>query len=231
MKVAVVTGATSGVGLATSRQLIAAGWAVVGIARDVARLQAVAADFGERFSYEAADLRRAGEVDAAFSRIADRHPVVDLLVNNAAVFWLKPFTEWTDGEIDAAIDTNLKGAMFSTRAALRTMLAGSRIINVGSVAGTHGIPGQAVYCASKFGLEGFSDALAQELRPRNILVTLLAPGGIDTPLWNPATNPYPGAPGKILDADDVASLVKYVADLPPHVIMKRAVLFPSNEWH
>lgn len=231
MKVAVVTGATSGVGLATSRQLIAAGWAVVGIARDGARLKAVAAELGERFSFEAADLRRVGEVDAAFARIASRHPVIDLLVNNAAVFWLKPFTEWTDAEIDAAIDTNLKGAMFSTRAALRTMQAGSRIINVGSVAGTHGIPGQAVYCASKFGLEGFSDALAQELRSRNILVTLLAPGGIDTPLWNPATNPYPGEPGKILDADDVASLVKYVADLPPHVIMKRAVLFPSNEWH
>ncbi len=230
MKVAVVTGATSGVGLATSRQLIAAGWAVVGIARDLTRLHAVATELGERFSPEAADLRRASDVDAAFTRIASRHPSIDLLVNNAAVFWLKPFTEWTDAEIDAAIDTNLKGAMFSTRAALRTMKAGSRIINVGSVAGTHGIPGQAVYCASKFGLEGFSDALAQELRPRNILVTLLAPGGIDTPLWNP-TNPYPGEPGKILDADDVASLVKYVADLPPHVIMKRAVLFPSNEWH
>ncbi len=231
MKVAVVTGATSGVGLATSRRLIARGWSVVGIARDATRLAAVATELGARFTHEAADLQQATAVDAAFARIAARHASIHALVNNAAVFWLKPFTEWSDDEINAAIDTNLKGAMFCTRAALRSMAGGSRIINIGSVAGTHGIPGQAVYCASKFGLEGFSDALAQELRPRNIFVTVLAPGGIDTPLWDPATNPYPGEPGKILEPDDVAGLVEYVAELPAHVILKRAVLFPSNEWH
>lgn len=227
MKLAVVTGASSGVGLAVASRFVAKGWSVVGFARTRAALEAAANTLGRQFSYEVVDVRDAAQVQAAFARI----PWVHVLVNNAAVFRMKPFAECTTAELDAMIDTNLKGTLHCTHAALPRMAAGARIIHIGSVAGTHGIANQAIYCASKWGVEGFADALAQELQPRGILVTTIAPGGIDTPLWQAEGNPYPGPPGKILEADDVARAVEYVAEQPPHVVLKRMTLFPTNEWH
>ena len=227
MKVAVVTGASSGVGLAVARRFVAKGWSVHGFARTRAALEAAHAELGTRFAPHVVDVRDAAQVHAAFARLAK----VEVLVNNAAVFRMKPFWQCDDADLDAMIDTNLKGTLRCTRAALAKMEPGARIINVGSVAGTHGIANQAIYCASKFGVEGFADALGQELQPRGIAVTTVAPGGIDTPLWQAKDNPYPGPPGKILEADDVARLVEYVAELPPHVVLKRVTLFPSNEWH
>jgi NAD(P)-dependent dehydrogenase (short-subunit alcohol dehydrogenase family) len=231
VKVAVVTGASSGVGLAVSKALIEKGWAVAGLARSPDALASAQRELGDRFRIHAVDVRDAAAVRAAFAEIGARHSTIDLLVNNAAVFVMKPFVECTGEEIDTLVDTNLKGPLFCTHAALAWMKPGSRIINIGSVAGTHGIANQAIYCASKYGLDGFSEAVAQELRPRGIHVTVISPGGIDTPLWQTESNPYPGEPGKILDVRDVASLVEYVAGLPAHVILKNAVVFPSNEWH
>lgn len=230
MKTAVVTGASRGVGLAVAERLLGKGWSVVGLARDRAPLVAAREQLGERFTFETVDLRDGPGVRSAFQQLGAKHGSFDLLVNNAAVFKMKPFRECDDADIDAMIDTNLKGPMRCTLAAVKWMRAGSRIINIGSVAGTHGIENQAIYCASKFGLEGFADALGQELRSAGIAVTSVCPGGIDTPLWN-ATNPYPGDLGQILKPADVASLVEYVAELPPHVVLKRAVVFPTNEWH
>lgn len=231
MTVAIVTGASSGVGLAVARRLVARGHHVVGFARSEPPLAAAAKELGDKFTFATVDLRDAGGVRDAVERVAQTHRSIDLLVNNAAVFKMKPFTECSIADIDAMVDTNLKGVLYTTHAALPHMRSGSRIINIGSVAGTHGIANQAIYCASKYGLDGFGEALAQELRGRGIQLTLVAPGGIDTPLWRSDTNPYPGQPGKILDPDDVASLVEYVATLPEHVVFKKAVLFPTNEWH
>ncbi|MEJ7596859.1 MAG: SDR family oxidoreductase [Kofleriaceae bacterium] len=230
MKTAIVTGASRGVGLAVAERLIAKGWQIVGLARDVGPLHRAKEQLGERFSFETVDLRDAQSVRQVFERIGARLGVFELLVNNAAVFKMKPFRECDDADIDAMIDTNLKGPLRCTLAALKWMRAGSRIINVGSVAGTHGIENQAIYCASKFGLEGFADALGQEVKMSGIAITSICPGGIDTPLWN-ASNPYPGDLSQILQPADVASLVEYVAELPPHVVLKRAVVFPTNEWH
>lgn len=226
-KLAVVTGASSGVGLAVATRFVAKGWRVLGFARTRSALEAARETLGERFEFDAVDMRDARAVQQAFERVGK----LDVLVNNAAVFGMKSFWECDDAELDAMIDTNLKGTMRCTRAALARMQSGGRIINIGSVAGTHGIAKQAIYCASKWGVEGFADALAQELQPRGIAITTIAPGGIDTPLWKTESNPYPGPPGKILESDDVAKLVEYVAELPPHVVLKRVTMFPSNEWH
>ena len=226
MKRAVISGASSGVGLAIAKRFVTKGWSVVGLARTPLSLASAAADLGSQFTYNATDVRDAAQVRTTFARLG----AIDLLVNNAAVFQMKPFAEFDDREIDSLVDTNLKGVLRCTHAALPHMSPGSRIVQLGSVAGTHGIPNQAVYCATKWALEGFSDALAQELIAHGVLVTTIAPGGIDTPLWN-AANPYPGPPGTLLTPDDIARAVEFVADLPPHVVMKRMTLFPSNEWH
>lgn len=232
MPVAVVTGASSGVGLALAESLVGDGWAVAGFARGRDKLEAGRAEMGERFEPYAVDVGSAEQVEAAFAEIGGRHGQIDLLVNNAAVFRMAAFDTMTARDVDAVIDTNLKGTIFCTMSALRWLTPGSaRVVNVGSVAGTHGIKGQALYCASKFGVTGFADALNQELVERGVSMTTVCPGGIDTPLWDPATNPYPGPPGTLLSSQDVVSMVRYVAALPRHVLLKQVILFPTNEWH
>ena len=106
-----------------------------------------------------------------------------------------------------------------------------KIINVSSVAGVRGISGQASYCASKHGMVGFADALTQELIPHNIQVATICPGAIDTPLWDPKTNPYPGDISKALQPGEIVNLISYILSQPDHSIFKRIVVFPSNEWH
>jgi short-subunit dehydrogenase len=105
-------------------------------------------------------------------------------------------------------------------------------VNIGSVSGLHGIRHQAVYSASKFGLEGFADSLNQELVERGIYLSTINPGGIDTPLWDERSNPYPGdTKDKLLQVGTIVEMVLYVAELPRNVLLKKIVAFPINEWH
>ena len=108
---------------------------------------------------------------------------------------------------------------------------GGRIINIGSVASINGLENQAIYCASKFGLNGFSEALNQEVIKYNISISTIFPGGIDTPLWN-KNNPYPsGDKSKLLKASDIVAIVEYIVKLKQRVVLKNLTIFPSNEWH
>lgn len=230
-RVAVVTGASQGVGLEVCQRLADADWTVVGLSRQPRGLvQAIEKRRG-KLSHLPLDVADAPAVAAAFRAISERHGSIALLVNNAAVFSMKDFSEYSSADVDRLIDTNLKGTIFCTLEALRSMKTGARIVNIASVAATHGIKNQALYCASKYGIDGFAEALNQELIERGISITTICPGGIDTPLWNP-TNPYPGGDvAQLLKSADVAGLVEYVANLPERVVLKRLTLFPSNEWH
>jgi NAD(P)-dependent dehydrogenase (short-subunit alcohol dehydrogenase family) len=229
-RLAVVTGASQGVGLELCERLGAREWKVVGLARQPRGLAAAIERHAGRVFYKPLDVTRASAVKEAFRAIGAEHGSIDLLVNNAAVFQMKEFSAYSAADVDSIIDTNLKGAIFCTLEALGNMKSGARIVNIASVAATHGIKHQALYCASKFGMDGFAEALNQELVDRGISITTICPGGIDTPLWN-AQNPYPGDIAKVLASGDVASLVEYVANLPERVVLKRLTLFPSNEWH
>lgn len=232
-KIAIVTGASRGVGLEIARRFVARGWVVAGLARSETALASVRAELGDAFEGYAADIGQPAQVRRAFAHLGERHPTVDLLVNNAAVFKMARFEACDDEDISRMIDTNLKGTLFCTHAALKLLRRpGGRIVNVGSVAGTHGIKEQAIYCASKFGVDGFAEALGQETIEDGIAITTLCPGGIDTPLWAAsAGNPYPGDISKILQPGDVAQMIEAIADLPPRVVLKKAILFPANEWH
>ncbi len=147
------------------------------------------------------------------------------LINNASVFQSKPFAESSLEDIDTIIDTNVKGSLYCTLEAIKILKG--RIINIGSVSGLNGIKDQAIYSASKFAINGFSESLAQE---SGISVTTINCGGVNTPLWN-EKNPYPGDIDKLLKPTDIVNLIDYIVNLPENITFKNVTLFPNNEWH
>ncbi|MBA3707794.1 MAG: SDR family oxidoreductase [Planctomycetes bacterium] len=239
-EVVVVTGASSGVGASITRKLAASGRTVAAIARSPDALARVAsAPGGGRIVPVAVDITDAQAIRRAIDGIERDIGPIATLINNTGVFDLTEFHHQDLAMIDRIIATNLSGTMYCTHAALAHMLPRrqGRIIGVASVAGTRGIPGQATYCASKHGMVGFFEALAQELQPQGILVTTLCPGGIDTPLWSRGDDPAPGSvryPGDreaLIAPEEIAELIEFLLSRPVGTVYKRLVFFPANEWH
>ena len=187
-KVAIVTGATRGMGRAISERLADAGAMVALIARDRTELEATEAAIGRaggRASGFATDVTDSASVEAMAAAVLDRFGAIDLLVNCA--FWGPPGSlEQTDEAFwDRTLDTTLKGPYLCTRAVHPTMRAqgSGTIVNIGSLAGKIGEDNRTAYCAAKWGLEGFTAALQVELHPQGIRVHLLSPGATDTSFW------------------------------------------------
>ena len=231
-KVIVVTGASRGIGLEIVKRFIERKWSVIGLSRNKDKLESIKNTIEGEYAYYVVDIRDYIKVSKVFAEIHKRYGKIDLLINNAAVFKMEKFSECDVKDIDDIIDTNLKGTMFCTHEAIKLMKEnGGRIINIASVAATHGIENQAIYCASKYGVDGFAEALNQELIEECISISTIYPGGTDTPLWDKGNNPYPGDLSKILKPEDIVNMVEYIADLPKKVVLKKVVIFPSNEWH
>lgn len=184
-KVAVVTGGSRGIGRAIALGLSARGAKVVICARNVEAAQKVVAEIeatGAEGMAVAADISRESEAEGLIQAGVKRFGRLDILVNNAGITKDGLLIRMKEEDWDAVLDVNLKGAFFTTRAALRPMLRaqGGRIVNISSVAGTMGIPGQANYSAAKAGLIGFTKAVAKEVASRSITVNAVAPGFIET---------------------------------------------------
>jgi len=236
-KCIVITGVTSGLGKGIAKNFSLLGWLVIGLARDESKLKELEKDLGSNFHGIQCDVQLIDSVKNAFNKIIKYTSFIDLLVNNAAVFKMAKFIECDHEDIDRMIDTNLKGAMYVTLESIKYMglskyRQSSRIVNIASVAAKHGIVNQAIYCASKYGLDGFSEALNQEIMQDGILITTLYPGGINTPLWN-NNNPYPAQENvsNILQISDIVDLVEYISQLHERVVLKSMTVFPKNEWH
>jgi len=183
-KTALVTGASGGIGGAAVRALHAQG-ATVGLsARRTGPLEELAAELGERAFVLPCDLADAAQVEALPKQAVEAMGGVDILVNNAGVTRDNLFMRMSDEEWSSVIDTNLTSAFRMIRGLLRGMMKKrwGRIINITSVVGTTGNPGQGNYCASKAGLTGMSKSVAYELAPRGITVNCVAPGFIATPM-------------------------------------------------
>lgn len=233
-RVALVTGASRGVGEALALRLAGEGWRVAALARSEEKLSELASKAADgAIQAFPTDVRDSAAVTGTINRVEDELGPIDVLINNAAVVQNIPFAEQSSERLDDIIDINLKGTMYTTHSALQHMIPrkSGKIINISSVAGVRGISGQASYCASKHGMNGFADTLAQELIPHNIQVATICPGAIDTPLWDPETNPYPGDVSKTIQPKEIVDLVVYLLEQPNHTLFKRIVMFPTNEWH
>jgi len=186
-KIIIVTGASKGIGLAVSRLLAGKGAQIVLASRDPEALEKasvlVEAQNQNRCPlFIPTDIRSESAVKAMITQVVDRYGRIDILINNAGVLVYGPMTSVTGEAWDRVIDTNLKGPFLCTREVLPVMdrQGHGQIINVASGAGITGFPNLAVYCASKFGLIGLSEALRKELASTNIKISYLCPGYVDT---------------------------------------------------
>jgi NADP-dependent 3-hydroxy acid dehydrogenase YdfG len=208
-RVALVTGASRGIGAATSRLLAQAG------AR-VALLSRKGDDLGIDGALGlAGDVSSREHVEAAVAEAVERLGGLDILVNNAGVATYGPFLDLDPQDIEEMVDVNLKGTLYATRAALPHLLESDAadVVMLASVAGLRGFPNEAVYCASKFGQLGFARALDHELREHGVRVTNLCPGGVATDFAIGRGRTEDMTEG-MMSADDVAETVLFAVTRP-----------------
>ncbi|HEX5800800.1 MAG TPA: SDR family NAD(P)-dependent oxidoreductase [Gaiellaceae bacterium] len=219
-KVALVTGASRGIGAAVARRLAAAG---VGLG--------LASRSGDDLGLEDAvarpcDVRRLDELEAIVAATVERHGRLDIVVANAGVGAYGAFLELSPEHLDEMIDVNLKGTLYAVRAALPHLIEGGEgdIVTLASEAGRRGLPNEAVYCASKFGQVGFTRALDHELRERGIRCTNVCPGGVATDFaLDEGRGRTPEALPGMMTAEDVADVVMFVLTRPrSHRILETA---------
>jgi 3-oxoacyl-[acyl-carrier protein] reductase len=220
-RVAIVTGASRGIGQAIARRLAARGAHVVAAARGdqtAAVVETIAAAGGKAEAAKV-DVTDRASIDAMVSGALERHGRVDILVSNAGIARDQLLVRMKQEDWDAVLATNLTAAFACAQAVLRPMMKqrAGRIITISSVVGQSGNPGQANYAASKAGLIGFSKALAQEVASRGITVNVVAPGLIDTDMTRAITENARGTwadripLGRLGTPDDVAAAVCFLA--------------------
>jgi len=223
-RVALVTGASRGIGAATAEALRAAGAHVVRVAR--------ALPPGEDFLDLPADLTDAAQVEALAGRVRREVGPPDVIVSNAGGFLLRPLEQTTIADFDAQVAINLRAAFAVARAFLPMLKDAGHgcFVTVGSVADHVGFPENAAYAASKYGLRGLHETLLAEFRGTGVRLTLVSPGPTDTDLWAPFDpDRREGFPrrAEMLRPADVADAVLFVATRPPHVLVDWLRLGPA----
>lgn len=218
-KSALVTGASGGIGAAIARALHGAGAAVALSGTRTEPLQALEAELGDRAHVLPCDLSDSVSVEALPKRAADVMGAVDILVNNAGITRDNLFMRMSDEEWQAVLDVNLTSTFRLCRGVLRGMMKArwGRILNISSVVGATGNPGQGNYAASKAGMVGMSKSLAYEVASRGITVNCVAPGFITTAMTDKLTEDQKAKilaqvpAGRMGDASEIAAAVLYLA--------------------
>ncbi|MGC9163810.1 MAG: SDR family oxidoreductase [Thiomonas sp.] len=233
-RIAVVTGASSGIGAAAARALVAEGMQVVLAARSADKLARLAAELGERALAVPTDVGDEAQVQRLFEQVASRFGGLDLLFNNAGVGYFGKFEHGRTAEWKATIDANLWGVLFCTRAAIPLLRGrpGAMISTVSSVGGRRGIEGWAVYNATKFAVVGLHDALRKELGPEGIRVSLIEPGAVYTDWgYNVPTEQMKARRDAVaaLHAEDIAQALVYAFAQPPHVNPQELLIMPTRQ--
>ena len=225
-RVALVTGASRGIGLATARVFADAGASVARLAR---RLESHPA---HDFLDLPCDVTRDAAVRDAVAALVDQRGVPDVVVNNAGGFILRSIADTTPDDFDDQIAVNLGGGFRLVHALVPhfRQVGTGHLITVGSVSDYRAFPDNAAYTASKFGLRGFHEAVAVELKPYGVRATLISPGATDTSLWDEVD--IEAVPGLLprtamLRPDDVAQAILFAATRPPHANIDVIRLSPS----
>jgi len=226
-KTAAVTGAASGIGHAACRRLLEAGWTVFGLDVAEPRLDAVRdgfAVFQNRFRPIVCDVADAGSVTAAFAGIGD---TLNALVCCAGVLRTSLLENMPIEDFDLVLNTNLRGVYYAIRSLAPLMIRArsGHIINISSIAGKNALPDGAAYAASKWGLNGLSYSVAEELRGRNIRVSVICPGSTNTDL-----SPHEGKdPSKMLQPEDIARAVAMLVTQSPRSFVSEMILRPTQK--
>lgn len=212
-----ITGASSGIGAAAARALVAEGAKVVVGARRADRLKALVDELDGAATAVEMDVRKAGDAKALVAAALDTHGRLDTLVANAGIGVYGGIMDQTDEQVKDMIDTNVTGTVWPIRAAVPALLegGGGDIVIVSSVAGIRGAGDEAVYAATKFAQVGLAGALDRELRPKNIRVTAICPGGVATE-FAMGTGRTPDMPGldEMLRPENVADAIVSVLKQP-----------------
>jgi len=230
-KVAIVTGSTKGIGLAIARALLDEGARVAISARHQGEVESTARDLERTHSGRVlghvCDVRREGDVRGLFEAVDATWGGLDVLVNNAGIGFFKNVEETSLEEWNSLLETNLTGVFLCSRAAIPRMRArgGGYILNLSSLAGKTAFPSAAAYNTSKFGLNGFSEALMQEVRYDGIRVSYLMPGSVNTYFNN--NQPDPSQDWKI-QPEDIGEIVVDLLRHPKRSLPSRVEIRPSQ---
>ena len=226
-KVALVTGGSKGIGFAIAQALVGAGARVVITGRNARDLESAQSALGAHAHALAADARSAQEVATTVDTAVQQFGGLDILINNAGIGIMKNAADMSIVDWQATIDTNLTGVFYYCHAAIPHLRrrGGGWIINISSLAGKNPFIGGTAYCASKAGLNAFSEALMQEVRYDGIRVTYVMPGSVATGFGGPGKPEH--AEWKIQPAD-VGQVVLDLLLMPPRSLPSRIELRPSK---
>jgi NAD(P)-dependent dehydrogenase (short-subunit alcohol dehydrogenase family) len=226
-KVALITGGSKGIGFAIAEALVSHGARVTITGRDAAALDRAQARLGPQALAASADARVADEVERAVQATVDGHGGLDVVVNNAGIGVFKNAADMSTAEWQSTIDTNLSGVFYYCRAAIPHLRrrGGGWIVNISSLAGKNPFIGGAAYCASKAGLNAFSEALMQEVRYDNIRVTCVMPGSVATGFSGRGEH---GKADWKIQPGDVGQVVLDLLAMPPRSLPSRVELRPSK---
>ena len=244
--VALITGASSGIGEATARALAAQGAKVAVAARRLERLERLASEIGGEGHTALAiqsDITEQEQAIAAVDRTVDELGRLDIVVNNAGQMLLGPIEEAPTEEWDRMIDLNLKGLINTTHAALPHLLAAAEdsqrgcadVVNISSVAGRIARSGSGVYNLTKHGVGAFSESFRQEFASRKVRSTIIEPGAVDTELSDHIRDGVREqvrkrfADMKMLEAVDIADAIAYAVTRPAHVSLNEVLIRPTEQ--
>ncbi|MBO3749923.1 SDR family NAD(P)-dependent oxidoreductase [Streptosporangiaceae bacterium NEAU-GS5] len=241
--VALVTGASSGIGEAAARDLAARGATIALVARRKDRLEALAAELGGRTLVIDADITDRSAAEAAVARTAAEFGRLDTVVNNAGVMLLGPAVGAPLEEWERMVDINIKGLMYVAHAALPHLLAAAEsgprqvadLVNISSVAGRVARAGSAVYNLTKFGVTAFSESLRQEVATRHVRVSVVEPGAVATELTtHMRAEVREVARARFADverlaAEDIGDLIGYIVSRPRRMALNEILVRPTNQ--
>jgi len=227
-KVALITGASSGIGLAMAKLFAAEGAKVVMSARDAKKLNEAAKEVKGEKLLVCADVTKASDVKNLFEKAVARFGRIDIAIANAGYGVFGEVAEFDEKDWDGVIAVNLKGVFLCCREAMRVMKKqkSGYIITISSTSGKESFAEGGAYCASKFGVRGFSQCLAEEAKKHDVRVSVICPGAVDTHFFDKIN--WVGEKKNMLRPEDIAEVALFLATRPENVWLPEVVARPMK---